>query len=75
VRTDGSIGAISQVGAISGDGNVITQNYEAHREEADAQFERLKETFRECEESTRMTLIKNTDRLIEAIRRGKRKAR
>lgn len=70
IKADGSTlsGTISQYQAI---GDVIIKNYEVHRGEVDSLFDDLKESFSEYEASMRDSLTEATDRIIEAIRKGK----
>ena len=73
IKADGSTlsGVISQVGAIQSSTTVIIKNYSVHKEEVDSLFGNLKDSFRDYEASMRNALTDATDRLIEAIRKGK----
>jgi hypothetical protein len=73
INADGSTfsSSISQIAVIQGSTDVIITNYNAHKEDLDTLFKKLKDSFNDYEESTRNTLTKATDRLIEAIEKGK----
>ncbi len=73
IKADGSTlsGTISQYRTIQSLGDVIIKNYEVHRGEVDSLFDDLKESFSEYEASMRDSLTEATDRIIEAIRKGK----
>jgi hypothetical protein len=73
IKADGSTlsGTISQVGTTQSSTVVIIKNYAVHKEEVDSLFRNLKDSFSDYEVSMRSTLTEATDRLIEAIRKGK----
>ena len=73
IKADGSVlsGSISQTGSILSLENVIVKNYGDHREQVDRLFADLKKSFDEYKVSMRYALTKSTDRMIEALRKGK----
>jgi uncharacterized protein YjbI with pentapeptide repeats len=73
IKADGSTlsSVISQVGTIQSSMSIIIKNYAVHKEEVDSLFGKLKDSFSDYEASMRNALTDSSNRLIEAIRKGK----
>lgn len=72
IKADGSTlsGSISQIGAIQSSPSVIITNYTVNKEEVDALFGKLKDSFSDYEVSMKNALTEATNRLAEAIQQS-----